>query len=167
MKAHEYCAQSEEGRNPCEASAMSRRGSEAGLQTEEPATAPSCYSYPFFFFASGDCCCLDSVGSSASTSTLSSPLISQKSAQRAQLVRASPRATQNFVPADNRSQHWESGWNCIAHSLYASLRWRADQRLTFKLKMKKQFSFIGGKKSISINIFHMYRCSSVNVASRN
>lgn len=119
------------------------------------------------FFASGDCCCLDSVGSSASTSTLSSPLISQKSAQRAQLVRASPRATQNFVPADNRSQHWESGWNCIAHSLYASLRWRADQRLTFKLKMKKQFSFIGGKKSISINIFHMYRCSSVNVASRN
>lgn len=119
------------------------------------------------FFASGDCCCLDSVGSSASTSTLSSPLISQKSAQRAQLVRASPRATQNFVPADNRSQHWESGWNCIAHSLYASLRWRADQRLTFKLKMKKQFLFIGGKKSISINIFHMYRCSSVNVASRN
>lgn len=57
------------------------------------------------FFASGDCCCLDSVGSSASTSTLSSPLISHKSAQRAQLAQASPRATQNFVPADNQSHN--------------------------------------------------------------
>lgn len=108
-------------KKPCEAWQASLCSCEAGLHTGA-SNSPPCYSNSFwFFFAIGDCR-LDSVGSSASTSTLSSPVISHKSVQRAQLVWAIPGATQRFIAADTWSQ-----FNCTAHSLYASLRWKAVQ----------------------------------------
>lgn len=58
----------------CEQSWMSQRSSEAGLQTGDLISSPSCYSYPFSP-ASG-VCCLDRVGSVAITGIPSSPLIS-------------------------------------------------------------------------------------------